>query len=73
MCATGCFVKDHCKGMTSSFIRADLANLYIGGSNERSNNEIAATICELLDQTRPLAGGDSYKKLITFVNDRAGA
>ena len=44
----------------------------IGGRNERVNNEIANSICEILDIQRPKKDGKSYKEQLTFVKDRAG-
>ena len=42
----------------------------IGGSNEISNLNIANLICEFLDQILPAP--NSYKELISFVDDRLG-
>jgi dTDP-glucose 4,6-dehydratase len=42
----------------------------IGGKNERTNNQIVHAICEILDKKCPSA--QSYKALITYVEDRAG-
>ena len=67
------YVLDHCTGIDLVFHKGRAGETYnIGGRNERDNLFIAGHICELLDQKRPLAGGKSYKDLITFVKDRAG-
>ena len=42
----------------------------IGGNNEWSNNDIAKTICKLLDEKRPW--DKSYESLISYVTDRPG-
>ena len=67
------YVLDHCKGIDLVFHKGKSGETYnIGGRNERNNMFIVNHICELLDQKRPLAGGESYKKFITFVADRPG-
>lgn len=43
----------------------------IGGENERTNLELAQTICQILDRLKPSADG-SYADLNTFVTDRPG-
>ncbi|RYF13362.1 MAG: dTDP-glucose 4,6-dehydratase, partial [Comamonadaceae bacterium] len=44
----------------------------VGGWNEKPNLEIVRTICGLLDELRPRAGGGSYSEQIAFVKDRPG-
>jgi dTDP-glucose 4,6-dehydratase len=67
------YVLDHCKGIDLVFHKGKSGETYnIGGRNERNNMFIVNHICELLDQKRPLASGESYKKFITFVADRPG-
>lgn len=66
------YVLDHCKAIDLVFHKGVAGETYnVGGRNERTNMQIVNTICEILDEKRPLADG-SYKKLITFVADRAG-
>ena len=66
------YVEDHCKGITLAYEKGVPGNTYnIGGRNEKNNNYIAATICEILDKLRPLENS-SYKNQITYVEDRAG-
>ncbi|WP_457745535.1 GDP-mannose 4,6-dehydratase, partial [Sulfurimonas sp.] len=52
------------------------ANVYnIGGRNERTNLQIVDTITSILDEKvspKERIGKESYKELITFVQDRAG-
>jgi len=65
------YVLDHCKGIDLVYHNGKIANTYnIGGKNERTNLEIVNTICIILDKKVPKA--NSYKELITFVDDRAG-
>ncbi len=67
------YVLDHAKGIALAFAKGRSGETYnIGGRNERTNNQIADTICGLLDQRRPRPSGKSYKELLTFVKDRAG-
>ena len=66
------YVLDHCKGIDLAFKKGKAGECYnIGGRNERNNNYIAHTICELLDQHHPKSEG-SYKDQIHYVEDRAG-
>ncbi|RAV31008.1 dTDP-glucose 4,6-dehydratase [Sinomicrobium soli] len=66
------YVEDHCSGIDLAFHQGQSGEVYnIGGHNERNNNQIAHTICELLDELHPAAEG-SYKRLITYVKDRPG-
>jgi dTDP-glucose 4,6-dehydratase len=70
------YVLDHCKGIDLVFHKGKKANVYnIGGRNERTNLEIVDTITTILDKRVPpkdRINKDSYKELITFVEDRAG-
>ena len=65
------FVQDHCIGIDLVYHQGRQGNVYnIGGRNERTNLQISNTICSILDEKIPKK--DSYKELITFVEDRAG-
>jgi dTDP-glucose 4,6-dehydratase len=67
------YVLDHAKGIDLAFHKGRSGETYnIGGRNERTNNQIVNTICEILDGKRPKADGKSYKEQITYVKDRAG-
>jgi dTDP-glucose 4,6-dehydratase len=77
------YVLDHCKGIDLVYHEGQKGHTYnIGGRNERDNNYIAHTICELLDQQYPIRNNaklavehsaiQSYKELISYVEDRAG-
>lgn len=65
------YVLDHCKGIDLVYHKGKSSQVYnIGGRNERTNLQIVDAICTILDQKKP--AGNSYKELITFVEDRAG-
>jgi len=67
------YVQDHAKGIDLAFHQGRAGETYnIGGRNERTNNQIVNSICEILDSKRPREDGKSYKEQITFVKDRAG-
>lgn len=66
------YVVDHCNAIRQVIIAGKPGETYnIGGNNEKSNLEVVAAVCELLDEMRPKSSG-SYKDLITFVPDRPG-
>jgi dTDP-glucose 4,6-dehydratase len=44
----------------------------VGGWNEKPNIDIVHTVCGLLDELSPRAGGGSYREQISFVTDRPG-
>ena len=67
------YVLDHCKAIDLIYHRGRSGETYnVGGRNERTNLEIVHTICRIMDEKRPRAGGKQYADLITFVEDRAG-
>ena len=77
------YVLDHCKGIDLVYHTGIEANVYnIGGRNERTNLQIVDAICSILDEKVPPQSNptfniqhptsQSYKELITFVQDRAG-
>ncbi len=67
------YVLDHAKGIDLAFHKGRFGETYnIGGRNERSNNQIAETICSILDTQKPKPDGKSYKEQLVFVKDRAG-
>jgi dTDP-glucose 4,6-dehydratase len=66
------YVLDHVKGIDLVFTKGKSGETYnIGGRNERTNNQIVAAICDILDTEKPMQN-KSYKSQITFVKDRAG-
>ncbi len=70
------YVLDHCKGIDLVYHTGRKGEVYnIGGRNERTNLQIVDAITSILDKEVPpksKIGKDSYKELITFVEDRAG-
>ncbi len=67
------YVEDHARAIWLVLRKGRTAETYnIGGLNEKPNIEIVKTICSLLDQKAPDAGGKSYSSLITYVQDRPG-
>jgi dTDP-glucose 4,6-dehydratase len=66
------FVEDHADALLLVVEKGAVGRSYnIGGENERSNLELVRTLCGILDELRPRAGG-SYADQITFVADRPG-
>jgi dTDP-glucose 4,6-dehydratase len=67
------YVEDHCSGIWAALTKGTPGETYnIGGKNEKPNIEIVHTICDLLDQARPRADGQSYRTQKTYVKDRPG-
>lgn len=67
------FVGDHCAALRLAGERGVPGEVYcVGGHNERTTLQIVQTICDVLDELRPSKGGESYRRLITFVKDRPG-
>ncbi len=67
------YVSDHCSAIRSVLQAGRPGETYnIGGWNEKPNIEIVHTICALLDEMRPKAGGKSYRDQISYVTDRPG-
>jgi dTDP-glucose 4,6-dehydratase len=66
------FVRDHCDGLLLAAARGAPGETYnLGGSSERTTLEMVQTICDILDEEKPRAGG-SHRELIQFVQDRPG-
>ncbi len=70
------YVLDHCKGIDLVYHNGKSGETYnIGGRNERTNLQIVDRITTILDEKVPpkeRIDKESYKELITFVEDRAG-
>ncbi len=65
------YVEDHCRAIDDVFHKGTLGESYlVGGNNEKTNLQIAETICSYLDEILPRE--KSYRDLITFVSDRPG-
>jgi dTDP-glucose 4,6-dehydratase len=66
------YVEDHCDAIATVLRAGHPGETYnIGGWNEKPNLQIVETICDLVDEMSPRAGG-SRRELITFVKDRPG-
>lgn len=67
------YVKDHCCAIRRVLEAGRLGETYnVGGWNEKTNLEVVHTLCDMLDELRPRADGQSYRTQITFVSDRPG-
>jgi dTDP-glucose 4,6-dehydratase len=68
------FVEDHARALSIILRDGRVGECYnVGGSNEVRNIDLAAMICDLLDEvTQPLPGRKPRRELITFVSDRPG-
>jgi dTDP-glucose 4,6-dehydratase len=75
------YVEDHCAGILAVLERGRLGESYnIGAETEKKNIEIVDTICDILEELRPVGGSpalvsrgvSSYRDLKTFVQDRLG-
>ncbi len=66
------YVKDHASAIRTVLAGGRVGEVYnVGGWNEMANIDIVKTVCALLDELRPSAGGP-YARLITYVKDRPG-
>jgi dTDP-glucose 4,6-dehydratase len=67
------YVGDHCRAIQRVLEIGRTGEVYnVGGDAERENIVVVRTICKLLDERRPLAGGAKREALISFVKDRPG-
>ena len=66
------YVRDHAEALWTVLQKGKLGETYnIGGHNEWANLKIVELICDVIDEFLPKLGGNS-RKLISFVEDRAG-
>jgi dTDP-glucose 4,6-dehydratase len=66
------FVDDHAAALILVLRRGAVGETYnVGGRSERRNIDVVMSICDILDEIAPRAGG-SHRELITFVTDRPG-
>lgn len=62
------YVEDHARALVTVVETGRLGETYnVGGRNERTNLEVVETICDTLDELRPLTGGNDKCSLL---NDR---
>jgi dTDP-glucose 4,6-dehydratase len=67
------YVKDHCNAIRVVLDKGQLGETYnVGGWNEKPNLEVVRTLCDILDELKPRADGQSYATQITYVTDRPG-
>ncbi len=69
------YVKDHCSAIRRVLEAGKVGEVYnIGGWNEKPNIDIVHTVCDILNELRPLSTthGSTYRSLITYVTDRPG-
>ena len=65
------YVEDHARALVDVVEKGIPGQTYnIGGNNEYTNLDVVKAICSCLDELKPKK--ESYKKLITFVDDRPG-
>ncbi|MCY1390714.1 dTDP-glucose 4,6-dehydratase [compost metagenome] len=67
------YAGDHCSAIRRVLEAGRIGEVYnVGGWNEKTNLEVVHSVCDILDQKRPLADGRSYREQIRFVADRPG-
>ncbi len=67
------YVGDHCSAICTVLAKGRLGETYnIGGWNEKANIDVVKSICQILDELKPRADGQSYATQISFVKDRPG-
>ena len=65
------FVDDHCRALWRVLEAGRIGRTYnIGGNAEKPNLEVVESLCDLLDERRPVAS--PRRELIRFVADRPG-
>lgn len=66
-------VEDHCAGVRLALEKGQAGQTYcFGGNAEKTNLELVHTLCDMLDEIRPLGAQRSYRTQIQFVKDRLG-
>jgi len=66
------YVDDHCSGIWAILEKGTAGETYnIGGENEWTNIDLLNVLCEIVAEENGKSK-DHYKKLITYVKDRAG-
>ena len=75
------YVEDHARALYKVVTEGVVGETYnIGGHNEKKNIEVVGTLCNILDDLKPISTNPafnassikSYSELITFVKDRPG-
>jgi dTDP-glucose 4,6-dehydratase len=61
------YVEDHARALVTVVETGGVGETYnVGGRNERTNLEVVETICDILDELRPLSDGNDER---SFLND----
>ena len=67
------YVSDHARALTKILFDGRPGRRYnIGGNSEKRNIDVVKTICNILDEIKPLETLPNREKLIQFVEDRPG-
>jgi len=67
------YVEDHARALHAILTGGRPGESYtIGGDGERTNIDVVALICDLLDELRPNSPYRPHRRLISFVADRPG-
>ena len=65
------YIEDHVRALTLVVRKGKIGEKYnVGGRTERTNLQVVHTICDLLDELRPIE--HARRELINFVPDRPG-
>lgn len=66
-------VKDHTYGIWLALTKGLVGQSYcFGGQSERKNIDVVKSICNILDEIKPLENKGTYSQFITYVEDRRG-
>lgn len=69
------YVDDHVRGLLAVLEKGKVGETYcIGGNNEKTNLEVAHSVCKILNELQPSSDTDitDYVQLIQYVADRPG-
>lgn len=67
------YVGDHCAALRLVLADGVPGETYnIGAQNQKTNLDVVYTLCDILDELKPLVSGKSYRQQIVYVADRLG-
>ncbi len=67
------YVEDHARALATIMYEGVAGRSYnVGGNEEKTNLQVATTVCNVLDKVHPSDQGNKYADLIEFVSDRPG-
>ncbi|WP_175625578.1 MULTISPECIES: dTDP-glucose 4,6-dehydratase [Oxalobacteraceae] len=67
------YVGDHCAALRLVLADGVPGETYnIGAQNQKTNLDVVFTLCDILDELKPIASGKSYRQQIVYVADRPG-